>query len=50
MKVYPASGGLKKGGRVMEIATSSLMAEFGLQAALYGIGLFVVYFIGMQCS
>lgn len=34
----------------MEIATSSLMAEFAMYAIFYGIGIFIAYFIGMQCS
>ena len=34
----------------MEIATSSLLAEFGLYAIFYGIGMFIVYFVGMQYS
>jgi hypothetical protein len=34
----------------MEIATSSLLAEFGLHAIFYGIGIFAAYFVGMQCS
>jgi len=34
----------------MEIATSSLLAEFAVNAIFYGIGMFIVYFVGMQCS
>jgi hypothetical protein len=34
----------------MEMATTSLLAEFGLHAFFYGIGIFAAYFVGMQCS
>jgi len=34
----------------MEIATSSLLAEFALHIILYSLGIFIVYFVGMQCS
>lgn len=33
----------------MEI-TTAILAEFLLQAAMYGIGILAVYFVGMQIS
>jgi hypothetical protein len=34
----------------MEIATTSLLAEFGLHAIFFGVGIFAAYFVGMQYS